>query len=382
MPARYLRTLEIDPGGYSPSSTTATASDLLLGDLLFHAPRTLGAKAASMGISCNTCHPNGATHTTFFLEEISDRRGNLDLSTSFFAKAAEDGVKNAVSIPSLRGCRFTGPYGLDGRTASLSDFVQGVVTGEFDGAPLSPRELAALVRYIQELDFLPNANLDAKGDLTARASTRAARGAKLFAEPRRGFSGLSCASCHPPTSFFRDGRAHRLGTGSPPSPHAIDGGYETPTLLGLAETAPYFHDGRFATIAEVITWFDTSFALGLSPADREDLAAYVEAVGAVDRAADDRPLARRLDESFAYASLLTPDHDRKTWRLAIDALLSTLAGSPPPADVRDRVAAMRVRLETLRAAVAASQPPPSTVRVDALRVDLSRLAADWAGASH
>ena len=122
--------------------------------------------------------------------------------------------------------------------------------------PLPPRKLAALVRYVQDLDFLPNANLDARSHLTARASEAARRGEAIFTRAEPGFDGGSCATCHDPSTFFRDGRVHRLGTATSPSPSAVDGGYETPTLLGTAETAPYFHDGRFATLREVVGWFD------------------------------------------------------------------------------------------------------------------------------
>ncbi len=160
LPARYLRTLAYDPGGYDGASppggpVRGTASDLLLGDLLYHSPATLGPRAAALGISCQTCHPNGAAGTSFYLDGVSDRRGNVDLSTAFFRVEADDGRVDPVNIPSLRGARFIAPYGLDGRTASLGDFVQGVVTGEFQGEPLRQRELAALVRYVQDSRFPP-----------------------------------------------------------------------------------------------------------------------------------------------------------------------------------------------------------------------------------
>src|SRR6185369_8952949 len=123
---------------------------------------------------------------------------NVDLSTHFFRRGADDGIVDPINIPSLRGARFTGPYGHDGRTASLSEFTQGVVTSEFGGAPLPPRELAALVRYVQDLDFLPNANLDARSRLLSRAGEAARRGEAIFARPMRAFGGASCATCHPP----------------------------------------------------------------------------------------------------------------------------------------------------------------------------------------
>jgi hypothetical protein len=105
VPARYLRTLEYDPGGYAPSSSFGTStlagrdSDLLLGDLLFHSPHTLGARALSMGISCNSCHPNGATHRDLSLPGLSDRAGNVDVSSSFFRAERDDGGFDPVTIP-------------------------------------------------------------------------------------------------------------------------------------------------------------------------------------------------------------------------------------------------------------------------------------------
>jgi cytochrome c peroxidase len=386
MPARYLRTLELDPGGYDAvappqgSMHAGIPDDLLLGDLLFHSPRTLGPRARALGMSCDTCHPNGAAHVSFMIDGASDRPGNVDLTSAVFRTASDDGIVNPVSIPSLRGCRYTAPYGNDGRTASLAEFIANVVTIEFDGEPLSPRELAALVRYVDDLDFLPNGNLDDHSRLTEVASDAARRGAIVFATPRAGFDGASCATCHPPSSFFRDGRVHRIGSGTSPSPHALDGGYETPTLLGTAETAPYFHDGRFATLADVVAWFDASFSLGLGERDRADLTAYLESIGAVDRPRDDRPLARRLDQTFAYLTLLAADQpDRRVWIAALDAVAVPLHDAP--AAVGSRVVAMRERIARIRGAVVrGAAVPPLAAQARALRVELARLAADWAGA--
>jgi cytochrome c peroxidase len=372
MPARYLRTLEYNPDGYSAERTaTNPASELLLGDLLFHSPRTLGPKAQALGISCHSCHPNGATHSELHLGVLSDRPGNVDLSSSFFRVASDDGVFNALNVPSLRGCRYTAPYGHDGRSHSLAEFVENVVHLEFDGAWLSPEQRGALVRYLHDLDFLPNRNLDQRNQLTAGASESARRGAAVFATPRAGFGGQSCASCHPPSSFFRDGKVHRLGSGQPPSAHAVDSGYETPSLLGLAESAPYFHDGRFARIADVVRWFDQSFSLALSQEELTDLVAYVESVGSVDRRQDMRPLALRLDHVFAYVSLLGA-RDERVNQAVLDEVGSLLDSAPPAFAARARAA--RGELEALAAERAAKPRAVST-----LRSELSRLAADWAG---
>src|SRR5262249_27716869 len=159
-------------------------------------------------------------------------------------------------------------------------------------------------RYLNDFDWLPNENLDRTNHVRERAGDAARRGQALFDARRTGFDGQSCASCHPRSSFFRDGRVHRIGSARSPSPDAPDGGSEPPTFVGLAETAPYFHDGRFATLEAVVDFFDQNYALALSSAERADLTAYLAAVGAVDRPSDERPFARQLDDVFAYASLL------------------------------------------------------------------------------
>ena len=382
-PARYLRTLAHDPGGYDPTRSDGVI-DLLLGDLLFHSPHILGAEARRLGLSCHVCHPNGAANAALTIEGISDRPGNVDLTTAHFRAGADDRIADPINTPSLRGVRFTSPYGRDGRTASLSEFVRDVVTSEFGGSALPPAQLSALVRYVQDLDFLPNANLDGRGRLSARASASAHRGEILFATPRAGFDGGSCATCHVRTSFYRDGRVHRLMSGRSPSPHAIDDGFETPTLLGTAESAPYFHDGRFASLADVVAWFDRTFGLGLSAGERADLTAYVQAVGAVDRREDDRARARRMVETFVYLGLLVDGEardDRAIWNAAIDAVLAEMSRHPPAPAVAAAIAELEGRLRALAARVNGGAPLPELrPEVIETRRRLIRLAADWAGA--
>ena len=225
---------------------------------------------------------------------------------------------------------------------------------------------------------------DARGRLTARASASARRGEILFSMPRAGFDGGSCATCHLRASFFRDGQVHRLMSGHPPSPHAIDDGFETPTLLGTAESAPYFHDGRFATLADVVAWFDRAFSLGLSPTSRADLTSYLLAVGAVDRREDDRPRARRMTETFVYLGLLVDGEardDRGIWNAAIDAALAEIARHPRAEAVQAAISDAETRLRAVATRVNAGAPlPPLRPEVLELRRRLIRLAADWSGA--
>src|SRR5262249_2475408 len=154
-----------------------------------------------------------------------------------------------------RGARFLAPYGNDGRIASLREFVRNVIVGEFAGPEPSPDLLDAVTAYVREIDFLPNPRLGARGRLTEAASAAERAREALFAKPCRRDPGVSCAGCHQPSGAFVDHQQHDVGSG---------GLYKTPTLLNANFNAPYFHDGRYDSLDQVVDHFDRVYALGLS----------------------------------------------------------------------------------------------------------------------
>jgi hypothetical protein len=241
-----------------------------LGNLAFNSPYILGAAALKARISCGSCHVNGASNPKLFIPGLSTRPGNFDTTSALFNPKADDGVLDPVTIPSLRGARLLAPYGHDGRTASLRDFVRNVIVNEFGGSEPSPQVLDAIVVYIEDIDFLPNPRLDPAGRLKPSADPSQRQGEVLFAKPFPHDPSLSCAGCHIPSAAFVDHRQHDIGSG---------GSYKTPTLLNAAFSAPYFHDGRFDNYGQVIDHFNRVFDLGLTPQDRADLEAYLTAIG-------------------------------------------------------------------------------------------------------
>src|SRR5579863_631765 len=241
-----------------------------LGNLAFNSPYILGETAQRAHISCGSCHVNGASNPKLFIPGLSTRPGNFDTTSALFNPHADDRTLDPLTIPSLRGARYVAPYGHDGRTSSLRDFVRNVIVSEFAGSPPSPQILDAIVTYIEDIDFLPNSSLDGAGHLAPTAGAAQRRGEALFFKPFPGDPRMTCAGCHVPSSAFVDHRQHDVGSG---------GLYKTPTLLNANFNSPYFHDGRFGTYAEVVEHFDRVFALGLSAADSADLVAYLRTVG-------------------------------------------------------------------------------------------------------
>ena len=109
-------------------------SDLPLvayGDMLFDSPEIFGAPASELGITCSTCHNRSDINNRFFIPGVSHEPGAADVDGAFFNPLFNDRRADSINIPSLRGLRFTGPYGRDGRTSSLRDFTRNVIVNEF-----------------------------------------------------------------------------------------------------------------------------------------------------------------------------------------------------------------------------------------------------------
>ena len=278
--ARPAETLRTEMAGGTPSFLVQ------LGRLAFRSPSVLGG-AGKLGLACDTCHPNGGTNRDFFVPGISDRPGNVDPSNRFWHPRSEDGIANPVNIPALQGVRLSAPYGRDGRFAELATFTRGVIVGEFGGPEPTPLILDALVAYQHELDFAPNPHLGRSGQLGAGASPAAHRGQTLFLR--------DCAGCHVPSALFLDRKSHDVGTG---------GFFDTPTLRGIGNSAPYFNDGRAADLGAVVRHFERALGLEYAAGDGTDLVAFLEAVGGGSAPAQTVTLNAEVADIRTFAALL------------------------------------------------------------------------------
>lgn len=303
------------------------------GDMVFDSPEIFGEPARSLGLACSTCHNRGDVNRDFFIPGASHQPGAVDVDGSYFNAIFNDRRDDPIDIPSLRGLRFTGPYGRDGRFGSIRMFTRNVIVNEFAGPEPSPFVLDAIVAYMTEFDFLPNSKLTPDGRLTDKASDAARRGEAIFKRPFAQMDGKACATCHIPSANFLDRRAHDIGSAGARYDGAHAGAFDTPTLLGINFNAPYFHDGALPTLASVVDWFDARYGLGLSAAERADLTAYVEAVGDADQPYEvfegkHTPFRLAFEELTTFASTLDaliPRRDAEHAMLMIDTVAADLS---------------------------------------------------------
>ncbi len=106
----------------------------------------------------------------------------------------------------------------------------------------------------------------------------AGRGATLFG------GAAKCASCHVPPTFSEPGwgmhTGAEIGIDEFQASRSPDKRYRTTPLRGLwsHQKGGFYHDGRFATLVDVVDHYDTTMALGLTPAQESDLVEYLKSL--------------------------------------------------------------------------------------------------------
>jgi len=106
----------------------------------------------------------------------------------------------------------------------------------------------------------------------------AARGAALFNGAAR------CSTCHVPPLFSEPGWAMHtgaeIGIDDFQANRAPDRRYRTTPLKGAwsHQKGGFYHDGRFATLADVVRHYDETFGLHLTPSHVSDLVEYLKSL--------------------------------------------------------------------------------------------------------
>ncbi len=127
------------------------ARHVRLGRVAFRSPRLLGGLAARVGMSCNSCHPNGRDNPSFHIVGASGAPGTADVTGSVFSSNRDDGKRNPVTIPTLVDAASMPPYGTVRPNADLKAFLQAVIVDEFQGQPPPRSVIDGLLAYLQDL---------------------------------------------------------------------------------------------------------------------------------------------------------------------------------------------------------------------------------------
>jgi cytochrome c peroxidase len=147
-------------------------------------------------------------------------------------------------------------------------------------------------------------------------SAGARAGAALFASDR-----LGCAECHrgllfgaaDPWSARDEVAAKSADRGSIGASGSVVTAtiFRVPSLRNVALTAPYMHDGRFATLGEVLDYYARGGGHGAIDGDREDGGAPASAVRGFELSAEERQSLLAFLEGLSDEVFVSDDEERR-----------------------------------------------------------------------
>jgi cytochrome c peroxidase len=164
----------------------------------------------------------------------------------------------AKRVLSLRGVGDTAPYAWNGRFPELGDQIRHSIKSTMQGEGISDEQVTDLEAFLRTLTAAP-----AVGAADQAASDR---GARLFKQ-------FDCGRCHSQPAYtsariadvnLRDERGHSK--------------YNPPSLRGVSQNAPYFHDGRAVTLDEVFSKYQHQLDAGLTDEQVHDLVEYLNSL--------------------------------------------------------------------------------------------------------
>ena len=290
-----------------PRDNPLTEERVALGKALFNET----ALSRDGTLSCASCHVANFAFTDArrFSLGVRGQKGtrnsmplfNLAWKTSFFWDGRAPSLRAQALIPIQDHTEMDETPGRV--TAKLA--ATAAYPPLFRAAFGSPEITAEKLGLALENFLLTLTAHDAKFDRALRGkatlSADEQRGFELFMtehEPRTGQRGADCFHCHG-GPLFSDHAFHNNGLAATDDTgrfritqlEADRGKFATPSLRNIARTAPYMHDGRFATLEEVVAHYSTG--VQRSPTLDPNLAKH-PAEGLQLSAADQRALVAFL----------------------------------------------------------------------------------------
>ncbi|HEY1696754.1 MAG TPA: hypothetical protein VGG39_31545 [Polyangiaceae bacterium] len=224
----------------SPYSTQALAGRRLF----FDATNTHVTPAGV--VACASCHPSGSDDGLVWFE---------DTPNVPYRHRRTPHLANAKSA--------TSPFHWDGQFTDMPALAESTMTNIMGGDGLLV-DVSTVQAYIDEIVQPPV--------LPVADAASVARGEALFTSPQVG-----CSTCHD-GPYLTDDQLHVVLNPQSLDPADTIAQTNTPGLHGVFLTAPYFHDGRAATLQDVLADPLMGSTQGLSAQQTGDLIAYLQSL--------------------------------------------------------------------------------------------------------
>jgi len=253
------------PASMATAQSPASPASVALGRMLYYDPRL----SVDSTVSCNTCHPLGAY--------------GVDHRAVSFGVRGQPGLRNAPTVFNAAGhvSQFW-----DGRAPTVEEQAKGPIVNPVEMAMPNGDAVAQRLRAVAQYRAAFAAAFPGEAEPVTYDNVGLAIGAferglvtpsrwdafqagdtaALAADERRGlstFAALGCPACHRGT--YVGGETYQKAGLVEPWPERGDLGryavthrradrmvFKVPSLRNVEQTAPYFHDGRVATLEDAV----------------------------------------------------------------------------------------------------------------------------------
>jgi cytochrome c peroxidase len=266
----HLRAPAIQGQDNTPATNPVTDAGAALGRVLFYDKRL----SANNTVACASCHQaehgfsDPAPLSTGFAGGLTGRNSmgltsaRYYLRRSFFWDERAATLEDQVLLPIQNEVEMG--MTLPDLVAKLSeeDYYAELFTAAFgDAAITSDRIARSLAQFVRSI-VSSNSKYDAGVPTNfTNFTAEEALGRQIFNGPAG-----NCTACHGTDNFVPGNTVNNIGleilsvdrgvgaiTGNP----ADDGKFKVPSLRNIELTAPYMHDGRFATLEEVVEFYNS-----------------------------------------------------------------------------------------------------------------------------
>jgi len=189
--------------------------------------------------SCHSCHTDG--------------HSNGQLNDNF----SDGSFGTPKRVLSLRGVRDTAPYAWLGNVPDLETQIRKSVQVTMQGNRPDEKTVSDLAAYLRTLEPTPAVDAD------KRDQPIVLRGAAVFQEQ-------GCTHCHA-GPYYTSPRTYDVGI----TDEAGNARFNPPSLRGISQTGPYFHDGRAATLEDVFQRYRHELKTELGRDETAALIAYL-----------------------------------------------------------------------------------------------------------
>jgi cytochrome c peroxidase len=244
-----------------PADNPITNAGATLGRVLFYDPRL----SANDRVSCASCHVQkfGFSDTARFspgLHGVRSTRHTMALANArfnahgrFFWDERAPSLEAQVLAPITDRVEMGMPLDTLERKLSTVQVYRGLFAAAFGSPEVTRvRIAAALAQFVRSL-VSTHSRYDA-----VFATGGAPDPGRLTAAERNGlrlFEQAGCVNCHRSVVQFADQATNNGLDAAPSDTGAGEGRFKPPSLRNVAVRPPYMHDGRFATLRQVVEFY-------------------------------------------------------------------------------------------------------------------------------